>query len=72
MNVWGIIGVICLFGLITAFSLAKEETYKENRRKTFLYGFLTGGLGCAMMLGELFAGILSLYALYLFFSWIFG
>ena len=72
MNWWGIAGVICLVGLLYAVYLYRIEDRKEDKKEAFGSGFLMGSLGCAGMIFQLFLGIVSLYVLYLIFSWIFG
>lgn len=72
MNWWGIVGVICLAGLIYAIFLYRSEKRKEDKKDAFWSGFLMGSIGCAGMLLQLFLGLVSLYVFYLIFSWIFG
>ena len=69
MNWWGIAGVICLVGLLYAVYLYRIEDRKEDKKEAFWSGFLMGSLGCAGMIFQLFLGFVSLYVLYLIFSW---
>ncbi len=72
MNWWGIAGVICLVGLLYAVYLYRIEDRKEDKKEAFWRGFLMGSLGGAGMIFQLVLGFVSLYVLYLIFSWIFG
>lgn len=69
MNWWAIIGVIFLVALTTGI-----WTYKSSNREvgSFWSGFIVGGMGCLSLLLNLFLSLISLFVLYLLFSWIFG
>ena len=69
MNWWAIFGVICVVGLAYAFYMCHLA---GRSREAFWTGFFVGSFGCAGIIVQLFAGLFSLYVLYLFFSWIFG
>lgn len=68
MNVWAIVVVV----LVAAVILGILSYRADRSGKSFWEGFLAGGFGCLAMLFNLFISLVSLFALYLLFTWIFG
>lgn len=69
MNWKVIICVVFLVALTTGI-----WTYKisDKEKGSFWGGFFVGGMGCLSLLLNLFFSLISMFILYLLFSWIFG